>query len=84
MRGNGALKRFIDLFFCIVIAFSYVDNYVASVSVWLNLGRPIFFKQTRIGLNEKEFRIIKLRTMTLLKIKGFCCQMKKINKFSKF
>lgn len=66
MQGNGALKRFFDLFFCVVIALPVMLIItLAGATVWLNLGRPIFFRQARIGLNEKEFRIIKLRTMTL-------------------
>ena len=33
----------------------------AAVRAWM--GPPIFFRQTRIGLHEKSFEIIKLRTM---------------------
>lgn len=34
------------------------------VLVRLKLGSPIFFKQVRIGKDEKPFKIIKFRTMT--------------------
>jgi lipopolysaccharide/colanic/teichoic acid biosynthesis glycosyltransferase len=32
--------------------------------VRLSLGTPIFFRQTRIGLNDRPFQLIKFRTMT--------------------
>ena len=36
---------------------------VAAVAVRASMGAPIFFRQTRAGLHEKTFEIIKLRTM---------------------
>lgn len=36
-----------------------------TILVWINLGRPIFFVQERIGLNNQVFKIIKFRTMRL-------------------
>ena len=36
---------------------------VVAVAVRVNLGKPIFFKQVRIGVNEKPFTIIKFRSM---------------------
>ncbi|MBV8185726.1 MAG: sugar transferase [Alphaproteobacteria bacterium] len=36
---------------------------VAAAAVRVLLGRPVFFRQTRIGLHEKTFEVIKLRTM---------------------
>lgn len=37
---------------------------VLCILVRLKLGSPIFFKQVRIGKDEKPFRIIKFRTMS--------------------
>ena len=37
---------------------------VLCLLVRLKLGSPIFFKQVRIGKDEKPFKIIKFRTMT--------------------
>ena len=66
MHGNGALKRFFDLFCCLVSALPVLLIVtLAGLAVWLKLGSPIFFRQTRVGLNEKEFVLIKLRTMTV-------------------
>jgi len=38
--------------------------FLVSFLVWLNIGRPIFFKQIRPGLYGKPFSLIKFRTMT--------------------
>jgi lipopolysaccharide/colanic/teichoic acid biosynthesis glycosyltransferase len=36
---------------------------IAVAAVRICMGGPVFFRQTRIGLHEKTFQIIKLRTM---------------------
>ena len=36
---------------------------IAAIIIRINLGRPIFFKQKRIGKDNKEFKMIKFRTM---------------------
>lgn len=36
---------------------------IVSVMVLLTMGRPIFFRQIRPGLNEKPFEILKFRSM---------------------
>ena len=38
---------------------------ILSLLVTLNLGRPIFFAQTRAGKNSSEFKLYKFRTMSL-------------------
>ena len=35
----------------------------AAAAVYLSLGRPIFYRQTRIGRDGKEFEILKFRSM---------------------
>jgi lipopolysaccharide/colanic/teichoic acid biosynthesis glycosyltransferase len=37
----------------------------AAVAVWLSLGWPIFFAQTRVGRDGRTFRMWKLRTLRL-------------------
>ena len=32
-------------------------------AVWASMGRPILFRQERVGQGERVFRIVKLRTM---------------------
>jgi Undecaprenyl-phosphate glucose phosphotransferase len=39
---------------------------IVAFAVWLETGRPMFFRQRRYGFNQQEFRIIKFRTMTTL------------------
>ena len=34
-----------------------------AMLVWLKLGRPVFFRQTRPGLHGRPFQLIKFRTM---------------------
>jgi exopolysaccharide biosynthesis polyprenyl glycosylphosphotransferase len=36
---------------------------VTTVGVWLSLGRPILYRQRRIGLDGQEFDILKFRSM---------------------
>jgi exopolysaccharide biosynthesis polyprenyl glycosylphosphotransferase len=36
---------------------------VAALVVYLSLGRPILFRQSRVGLDGREFTMLKLRTM---------------------
>jgi len=35
----------------------------AMAAVWLNIGRPVFFRQPRIGQNGAIFEMLKLRTL---------------------
>jgi exopolysaccharide biosynthesis polyprenyl glycosylphosphotransferase len=35
----------------------------AAIAVWLSLGRPLFFRQRRVGRDGREFDMFKFRTM---------------------
>ena len=39
---------------------------LTALLIWLESGRPLFFRQRRYGFNQDEFRIIKFRTMMAL------------------
>jgi lipopolysaccharide/colanic/teichoic acid biosynthesis glycosyltransferase/RimJ/RimL family protein N-acetyltransferase len=36
---------------------------IAALGIRITMGRPVIFQQPRIGLNEREFRVLKFRTM---------------------
>ena len=36
---------------------------VAALATWMTLGRPVLFRQSRVGLDGKEFDLLKFRTM---------------------
>jgi len=59
------MKRIFDLvitFFCLLLFLPAIV--LTAILVWLKLGPPIFFKQSRPGLNGKVFNMLKFRTMT--------------------
>jgi exopolysaccharide biosynthesis polyprenyl glycosylphosphotransferase len=58
------IKRAIDLIGACVglIALAPVFAYIA-VRIRLDSGRPILFRQTRLGMNMREFTALKFRTM---------------------
>jgi lipopolysaccharide/colanic/teichoic acid biosynthesis glycosyltransferase len=37
---------------------------VVAAMIWIDSGRPIFYRQTRLGLGGRGFRVIKFRTMS--------------------
>ena len=59
------IKRPLDCFlsFIAIVLLSPV-LLIVTILVRVNLGSPVLFKQKRTGLNEKEFSILKFRTMT--------------------
>ena len=63
---KNSLKRLFD--FCIAfLALIFLSPILAVVLIWLyfaNKGAGVFFFQDRPGKNAKNFRIVKLKTMT--------------------
>ena len=58
--GKRALDIILSLpAFIILLPF----NFVFGICTFFDVGRPIFFKQTRMGLNEKPFTMVKFRNM---------------------
>lgn len=59
------LKRIFDfLFSLLLIIILWPVFLVVAFLVKIKLGGPVLFKQRRVGFQEKEFTIIKFRTMT--------------------
>ncbi len=65
------LKRATDIVLASVgIALAAPIVLVGAIAVWLESGRPIFFKQKRIGRNQVPFVVPKLRSMRVGSDKG--------------
>ena len=62
-------KRIMDIFFSLIGLVVYSPVILISV-IWIFLedGKPILFKQQRVGKNEKIFEIVKLRSLRNTKI----------------
>ena len=57
-------KRVFDVFFSILGLFALSPLFIVlSLLIWLSMGAPIFFVQTRPGLHAKPFKMLKFRTM---------------------
>ena len=62
------LKRFFDITLSLIALIVFSPLFVVlTVIVYLKLGSPIIFTQTRVGKNEKTFKIYKFRSMLDLK-----------------
>ncbi|MCK0743676.1 sugar transferase [Chromohalobacter nigrandesensis] len=58
------MKRFFDVFAGLAICFVTSPVWVLSfIIILLHDPGPVFFRQRRVGMNEKEFYIVKFRTM---------------------
>ena len=59
-----AFKYMIDrVFAAVLIALVSPILVAATLGVWLSSGRPIFFRQHRVGRDGQEFQMLKFRTM---------------------
>jgi len=58
------VKRVLDCVFSVLLLILFAPLFfvVAIFVKWTSPG-PIFFRQTRVGLNKRQFRIFKFRTM---------------------
>lgn len=58
-------KRLLDIIISLIFILCFWWLYVViAILVRIKLGSPILFKQDRLGLNEKIFKMYKFRTMT--------------------
>ena len=64
MRVNLFFKRIFDVFFSIVgIVICIPFFIIISIIIKVSSKGPVLFKQTRVGKNHKNFKILKFRTM---------------------
>lgn len=65
------MKRFLDFTISLVLFVCGVPIFAAvTLLVYLDLGRPVLFKQVRPGLNGRPFVVYKFRTMHGLEADG--------------
>ena len=58
------MKRFFDFTIALLGLIIMMPLFlILAIVIWISMGRPIFFRQIRVGRFGKEFRIIKFRTM---------------------
>ena len=63
-RGSRGLKRATDLVVAVVALVFLLPAIVAiAVALYVHDGRPIVFRQKRVGAGGKEFEILKFRSM---------------------
>jgi exopolysaccharide biosynthesis polyprenyl glycosylphosphotransferase len=55
------LDRIVAAFLLVLVSPVFVAT---AVAVWLSIGRPIFFRQSRVGRDDVVFQMLKFRTMT--------------------
>src|SRR5258708_33336220 len=62
---DAAAKRAMDVMLAVaVLVLSSPLVLLTAALIRSRLGRPVFFRQMRIGLRDRPFRIWKFRTMT--------------------
>ncbi len=58
------IKRFLDVFLSLLaLIILGLPLLVIAIMVRIDVGSPVLFKQKRIGLNSKEFSLLKFRSM---------------------
>lgn len=65
-RSYDVIKSLIDKFIAIALIVFLIPMAIVLIPILSIVhGRPIFFKQTRTGLNNRPFTLFKLRTMVI-------------------
>ena len=66
---NNILKNFLDIFILLLFSPIFIALLIFfSLLVFIIDGAPIFYSQTRVGLNGRLFKIFKFRTMKNLQL----------------
>lgn len=63
-QARDFVKRIFDVMVCLVLVFVTWPLMLATVmAIYLESGRPIIYRQTRVGLNGVAFGVLKFRSM---------------------
>lgn len=63
-RWELSVKRLIDIAFAgAMLIFLSIPLTIIGLAIWISSGRPILFKQKRVGLNGRLFTLYKFRSM---------------------
>jgi undecaprenyl phosphate N,N'-diacetylbacillosamine 1-phosphate transferase len=77
-------KRFADVLFSSLLIIILIPVWIIiSLCIAMIMGRPVIFRQKRIGLHNKEFEIIKYRTMRI-KTRAHETDSERITKLGRF
>lgn len=63
-RSNRLIKRFIDLFFSFLLGVIALPvGILTAIAIKLESPGPVFYRQARTGLYNKQYEVIKFRSM---------------------
>ena len=63
---NRVAKRLVDILVSGMVIMCFSPFWLLiSLVIWIESGRPIFYKQVRVGLYDREFMLWKFRTMVV-------------------
>ena len=76
------IKRLFDLFLSILLLpFVLPIIILISLSIFISMGRPIFFLQMRPGLNGELFKLVKFRRMKNISKQSDALRLTKFGRF---
>ena len=81
------IKRLLDIFLSVIaLIVLSIPMLIVALLVRIKIGSPVLFRQKRIGKDEKEFMLLKFRTMLELRDENgvYLPDTERITKFGKF
>ncbi len=64
MSVHATAKRSLDVLFSAIALIGLAPTLaLLALVVWLTMGRPVLFRQQRLGLHGRPFTVLKFRTM---------------------